>query len=50
MLVKGEWYMFVLYCFGDLFEGFNNFFGLDNVFIKFGGIYGVINWLSLGVI
>lgn len=45
---KGEWYMLVSHRFGDLSEGFNNFFGLDNALTKFGGIYGVTNWLSVG--
>ncbi|MEL1254993.1 DUF5777 family beta-barrel protein [Flavobacterium sp. DGU38] len=45
---KGEWYMLVSHRFGDLSEGFNNFFGLDNALTKFGGIYGVTNWLSFG--
>ncbi|GGF25113.1 DUF5777 family beta-barrel protein [Flavobacterium limi] len=45
---KGEWYMIVSHRFGDLSEGFNNFFGLDNALTKFGGIYGVTNWLSFG--
>ncbi len=45
---KGEWYMLVSHRFGDLTNGFNNFFGLDNAYTKFGGIYGVTDWLSLG--
>ena len=45
---KGEWYMVVSHRFGDLTNGFNNFFGLDNAFTKFGGIYGVTDWLSVG--
>lgn len=48
LAAKGEWYMLVSHRFGDLSEGFNNFFGLDNALTKFGGIYGVTNWLSLG--
>ena len=46
---KGEWYFLVSHRFGDLGEGINNFFGLDNALTKIGGIYGVANWLSLGV-
>lgn len=48
MTSKGEWYMVVSHRFGDLTNGFNNFFGLDNALTKFGGIYGVTDWLSLG--
>lgn len=46
---KGEWYMVVSHRFGDLTHGFDNFFGLDNALTKIGGIYGVTDWLSLGV-
>ena len=45
---KGEWYMVVSHRFGDLTNGLNNFFGLDGAKTKFGGIYGVTDWLSLG--
>ncbi len=45
---KGEWYMVVSHRFGDLTNGFDNFFGLDNAYTKFGGIYGVTDWLSVG--
>jgi hypothetical protein len=48
LAAKGEWYMLVSHRFGDLSQGFDNFFGLDNALTKFGGIYGVTNWLSLG--
>jgi hypothetical protein len=47
--VKGEWYFLVSHRFGDLTEGINNFFGLDNALTRIGGIYGAANWLSLGV-
>jgi len=47
--VKGEFYFLVSHRFGDLTEGINNFFGLDNALTKIGGIYGVANWLSIGV-
>ena len=46
---KGEFYFLVSHRFGDLTNGINNFFGLDNALTKLGGIYGVTNWLSLGV-
>lgn len=47
LAAKGEWYMLVSHRFGDLKEGFDNFFGLDNALTKIGGIYGVTNWLTL---
>lgn len=48
MTSRGEWYMLVSHRFGDLTNGFDNFFGLDDANTKIGGIYGVTNWLSLG--
>jgi hypothetical protein len=45
---KNEWYFLVSHRFGDLTDGLDNFFGLDNAYTKFGGIYGVTNWLSVG--
>lgn len=45
---KGEWYMIVSHRFGDLTQGLDNFFGLDNALTKIGGIYGVSNWLTIG--
>lgn len=45
--VKGEFYFVVSHRFGDLTEGINNFFGLDNALTKIGGIYGVTNWLAI---
>jgi hypothetical protein len=47
--VKGEAYFLVSHRFGDLANGFDNFFGLDNALTKIGGIWGISNWLSLGV-
>jgi len=46
---QGEFYFLVSHRFGDLTDGINNFFGLDNAYTKLGGIYGVTNWLSIGV-
>lgn len=46
---KGEWYFLVAHRFGDLTEGFNNFFGLDNALTKIGGLYGATDWLTLGL-
>jgi hypothetical protein len=48
MTAKGEWYMVISHRFGDLTQGLDNFFGLDNALTKIGGIYGVTDWLSLG--
>lgn len=44
---KKEWYFLVSHRFGDLTNGINNFFGLDNANTKIGGVYGVTDWLSL---
>lgn len=46
---KGEWYFLVSHRFGDLTNGINNFFGLDNAYTKLGGIYGVTNWFSVSL-
>ncbi|MEO5776106.1 MAG: DUF5777 family beta-barrel protein [Flavobacterium sp.] len=48
LAAKGEFYFLVSHRFGDLKNGINNFFGLDNALTKIGGIYGVTNWLSIG--
>lgn len=48
LAAKGEWYMLVSHRFGDLTQGFDNFFGLDNALTKIGGLYGATNWLTLG--
>lgn len=48
LAAKGEWYMVVSHRFGDLTEGFDNFFGLDNALTKIGALYGATNWLTLG--
>lgn len=45
---KGEWYFIVAHRFGDLTEGFDNFFGFDNANSKIGGLYGATEWLTLG--
>ena len=46
---KGEFYLLISHRFGDLTEGLQNFFGLDNANTKIGGIYGVADWLSVGL-
>src|SRR5688572_1568574 len=47
MAAKGEWYFVVSHRFGDLTEGFDNFFGLDGAETKIGGIYGINKWLTV---
>lgn len=49
MTAKKEWYFLVSHRFGDVKEGINNFFGLDNALTKLGGIYGITNWLNVGL-
>lgn len=46
LAAKGEWYFLVSHRFGDLKNGFNTFFGLDEAYTKIGGIYGIADWLS----
>jgi hypothetical protein len=45
---KGEWDILISHRFGDLTEGLDNFFGLDDAYTKLGAIYGITNWLSIG--
>lgn len=47
LAVKGEWYFVVSHRFGNLKEGTNNFYGLDNAYTKIGGLYGATNWWTL---
>lgn len=49
LAAKGEWYFLVSHRFGDLTDGFENFFGLDNALTKIGGLYGANDWLTIGV-
>lgn len=46
--LNGEFYTVISHRFGDLTNGINNFFGLDDAVTKIGGIYGVTKWLSFG--
>ena len=46
---KGEFYLLISHRFGDLTNGLDNFFGLDNAYTKIGGIYGATDWLSFGL-
>ena len=48
MAAKGEFYFLISHRFGDLTNGLDNFFGLDNALTKIGGLYGVTNGLTLG--
>jgi hypothetical protein len=45
---KGEWYVLISHRFGDLTEGLDNFFGLDDAYTKLGAIYGITNGLAVG--
>lgn len=48
LAAKGEWYFLVSHRFGDLTDGLDNFFGLDNALTKIGGLYGVNDWFMVG--
>lgn len=48
MPAKGEWHILISHRFGDLTNGLENFFGLDDANTKIGTVYGATNWLSLG--
>jgi Membrane bound beta barrel domain (DUF5777) len=47
MPIKNEWYVLISHRFGDLSQGLDNFFGLDQAYTKIGAIYGATNGLSL---
>ena len=46
---KKEFYFVVSHRFGDVSEGFQNFFGLDQATTKIGGIYGITDAISLSI-
>lgn len=48
LAAKGEWDVLISHRFGDLTEGLDNFFGLDDAYTKLGVVYGATNWLSVG--
>lgn len=48
LAAKGEWYFLVSHRFGDITDGLDNFFGLDNALTKIGGLYGVTDWFMVG--
>lgn len=49
MIAMRDLYFVVSHRFGSLNDGINTFFGLDNANTKIGAIYGVKNWLALGL-
>ncbi|WP_147676311.1 DUF5777 family beta-barrel protein [Algibacter pacificus] len=49
MVGQGDLYFVVSHRFGSLKDGINTFFGLDNATTKLGFIYGVKNWMSIGI-
>lgn len=49
LTAKNEWYVVIAHRFGDVSEGFNNFFGLDDASTKLGVIYGVTDAVSLSI-
>ena len=46
---EGEYYMVVSHRFGSVKGSWNEFFGFDSATTKIGGLYGVKQWLSVGV-
>jgi hypothetical protein len=44
---RKEFYLDISHRFGDVSDGFKNFFGLDNATTKLGIIYGLRDWLAL---
>lgn len=46
---KGDLYSVIAHRFGDVSQGFDNFFGLDNASTKIGFIYGLTDNLSLSL-
>jgi hypothetical protein len=44
---KKEFYLDISHRFGDVSDGFKNFFGLDNATTKLGVIYGLTDWMSV---
>ncbi|GAA3783276.1 DUF5777 family beta-barrel protein [Corallibacter vietnamensis] len=49
MVGQGDLYFVVSHRFGSLKDGINTFFGLDNATTKLGFIYGIKNWVSIGI-
>ncbi len=44
---RKEFYLDISHRFGDVSDGFKNFFGLDNATTKLGVIYGLRDWIAL---
>lgn len=49
LAAKGDLFFLVAHRFGDVSEGFNNFFGLDDAATEIGFIYGLTDGLSLSL-
>lgn len=49
MPAKKEFYFVVAHRFGDISEGLNNFFGLDNATTEIGGIYGITEGFAINI-
>ncbi|RMZ58028.1 hypothetical protein D1632_17155 [Chryseobacterium nematophagum] len=49
LTAKNEWYVVISHRFGDVSNGFKDFFGLDNASTKLGAIYGVTDKVSLNL-
>lgn len=49
LAAKGEYYFLVSHRFGDVTDGLDNFFGLDNALTKIGGLYGITDWFTVGL-
>ena len=46
---QGDWYMYVSHRFGSIQGGFDTFYGLDKASTKLEMIYGLSNWIQLGL-
>lgn len=46
---KKEFYLIISHRFGDISDGFENFFGLDNATTKIGGIYGITDAIAVSL-
>ena len=47
--IKNDFYFVISHRFGSLEDGINTFFGLDNATTKLGFIYGIQDWISVGI-
>lgn len=46
---KKEFYLIISHRFGNIGDGFKNFFGLDNATTKIGGIYGITDAIGISI-